>query len=97
MLILLKLGTWLFKGYYFIKSSPHSCLNEGSCRKMPLITPEVFWFYISERERTLKWYLLLPPMAENYCSVKYTERKSILTARYNLKKLLVKTVFILLY
>lgn len=42
---------------------------------MPLITPEVFWVYISEREITLKWYLLRPPMAENYCSVEHRKEK----------------------
>lgn len=62
---------------------------------MSQITPEVFWVCISERERTLQWYLLLPPMAENYCSTEYTARKSVLTARYKLKKLLGKTFLIL--
>lgn len=41
------------------------------CRKIPLITLEVSWFYISETERILKWYILLPPKTENYCSVEY--------------------------
>lgn len=35
--------------------------------------------------------LLLLPVAENYSSIEYTERKSVLTAHYKLKKLLDKT------
>jgi len=65
--------------------------------KNPVITPEVFWVYISERERTLKWYFLLHQKEENYCSIEYTERGGILTAHCNLRKLLGKTDFILLY